>query len=124
MVIKPHTDFKNNGLEFGLTYYDNPGVNIPSTITTWVAMKAMPEFLNNLRNAAKSYKTYCDEGNECIYNMSNDRGHNPSEINIVSKRYPFSGTDIDVMTSPILRHSEKQHKSNYQEFLQSSCYIS
>lgn len=38
MVIKPYTDFDKPGIEFGLTYFDDPGVNIPSTVASWVAM--------------------------------------------------------------------------------------
>lgn len=38
MVIKPHADFDKPGIEFGLTYFDDPGVNIPSTVASWVAM--------------------------------------------------------------------------------------
>merc|ERR1719285_1314109 len=59
MVIKPYTDVKKPGIEFCLTYFDNPGVNIPSTVTAWVAKRAMPDFLAKLRNASKKYKEYC-----------------------------------------------------------------
>ena len=41
MVIKPYTDIHQPGIEFGLTYFDDPGVNIPSAITSWVAMSGM-----------------------------------------------------------------------------------
>ncbi|KAF5286653.1 hypothetical protein FQR65_LT12484 [Abscondita terminalis] len=59
MVIKPYSELDKPGIEFGLTYFDNPGVNIPSTITTWVAMRAMPDYLTRLRLATKEYRTYC-----------------------------------------------------------------
>lgn len=49
------------GVEFSLTYYDNPGVNIPTSVTTWVAMRAMPDFLGRLRAASKKYRQYCME---------------------------------------------------------------
>lgn len=61
MVIKPYTEMDKPGLEFSLTYFDNPGVNLPSSITTWVAMKAMPDFLQRLREATKNYRLYCQE---------------------------------------------------------------
>lgn len=71
MVIKPlSSDFKKSGIEFGLTYYDNPGVNIPTPVMTWVAMRAMPDFLANLRAASKKYKAYCHEsGHHCACNI-------------------------------------------------------
>lgn len=38
-----------------LTYFDNPGVSIPSAITSWVAMNGMPDFLEKLRTATVAY---------------------------------------------------------------------
>lgn len=59
MVIRPYTDIKKPGIEFSLTYFDNPGVNVPSSITNWVAMRAMPDFLERLRKATLEYRQYC-----------------------------------------------------------------
>lgn len=59
MVIKPYTEMNKPGLEFSLTYFDNPGVNVPSSVTTWVSMRAMPDFLHRLREATKKYRDYC-----------------------------------------------------------------
>lgn len=59
MVIKPYTEVDKPGLEFSLTYFDNPGVNVPSSVTTWVSMRAMPDFLQRLREATKKYRDYC-----------------------------------------------------------------
>lgn len=38
MVIKPYKEINDYGIEFGLTYFDDPGMNIPSAVTSWVAM--------------------------------------------------------------------------------------
>lgn len=59
MVIKPYENMKQTGIEFSLTYFDNPGVNIPASVTTWVAKSAMPDYLARLRFASKNYKDYC-----------------------------------------------------------------
>ncbi|CAH1101365.1 unnamed protein product [Psylliodes chrysocephalus] len=59
MVIRPYKEMNKPGLEFVLTYYDNPGINIPGTVTTWVATRAMPDFLDKLREATRNYKIYC-----------------------------------------------------------------
>ena len=40
-----------SGIEFSLTAFENPGLSLPSSITTWVALRAMPEFMGNLRKA-------------------------------------------------------------------------
>lgn len=44
MVIKPYTNFHEPGIEFGLTYYDDPGVAVPSAVTTWVALRGLFPF--------------------------------------------------------------------------------
>lgn len=59
MVIKPYTEMDKPGIEFALAYYDNPGISIPTAVTTWVAIRAMPEFLARLRQATKNYKEFC-----------------------------------------------------------------
>lgn len=38
MVVRPFSDFNKAGVEFVLTYFDNPGLSIPSSVSTWVAM--------------------------------------------------------------------------------------
>lgn len=56
MVIKPTSNnFRKPGLEYVLTYYDNPGVVLPPTITSWVAQKQMPDFLNKLYMATVEF---------------------------------------------------------------------
>lgn len=56
MVIKPSANnFKKPGLEYVLTYFDNPGVVLPPAITSWVAQKQMPDFLNKLYCATLEY---------------------------------------------------------------------
>ncbi|XP_008209044.1 stAR-related lipid transfer protein 7, mitochondrial isoform X1 [Nasonia vitripennis] len=58
MVIKPYKNFNEPGIEFGLTYFDDPGVNIPSAVTAWVAMSGFPDYLCRMRQAGKDYKRY------------------------------------------------------------------
>ncbi|XP_070170560.1 stAR-related lipid transfer protein 7, mitochondrial isoform X2 [Polyergus mexicanus] len=58
MVIKPYTKFHEPGIEFGLTYYDDPGVAVPSAVTTWVALRGLPDFLVRMRQASKDYQKY------------------------------------------------------------------
>lgn len=51
LTIKPLTTSDQPGVEFSLTGFENPGLSLPSYITTWVAIHAMPEFFTNLRLA-------------------------------------------------------------------------
>lgn len=46
------------GIEFSLTAYENPGVQLPESIITWVAIRGMPEYMNNLRKACSLWRTY------------------------------------------------------------------
>lgn len=39
------------GVEFSITATEDPGLSLPSYITTWVAIRAMPEYMANLRAA-------------------------------------------------------------------------
>ncbi|XP_059608786.1 stAR-related lipid transfer protein 7, mitochondrial-like [Phlebotomus argentipes] len=55
MVIKPYKSFGRPGLKFVLTYFDDPGIVMPPALTSWVARKQMPEFLNKLYNATLKY---------------------------------------------------------------------
>jgi len=51
LVVKPHTTSDKPGLEFCLTGYENPGLQLPESIITYVAVRGMPEFMINLRAA-------------------------------------------------------------------------
>merc|ERR1711868_200204 len=51
LVVKPHTTSDQPGLEFSLTGYENPGLQLPESIITYVAVRGMPEFMMNLRVA-------------------------------------------------------------------------
>ncbi|XP_076758579.1 stAR-related lipid transfer protein 7, mitochondrial isoform X2 [Xylocopa sonorina] len=57
-IYRPYTEFHQPGIEFGLTYFDDPGVNIPSAVTSWVAMSGLPDFLIRMRKASKNYQSY------------------------------------------------------------------
>lgn len=57
MVIKPKTTFRKPGLEFVVTYFDNPGIVMPPTITKWVSRIYMPDFLSKLHQATIRYAT-------------------------------------------------------------------
>lgn len=86
MVIRStSSSFKNPGVEYVLTYFDNPGIVLPPTITSWVAQKQMPEFLNKMHLATVEYaqerKKYEDA------NVS--AATSPSEISTVKLIFRF-----------------------------------
>lgn len=56
MVIRSTSNsLKTPGLEYVLTYFENPGVILPQSITSWVAQKQLPEFLHKLYIATLEY---------------------------------------------------------------------
>ncbi|XP_065557011.1 stAR-related lipid transfer protein 7, mitochondrial-like [Artemia franciscana] len=72
MVIKPLTDFDEPGIEFSLTYFDNPGLSLPQYIVSWVAATGLPDFLGKLREAAKSARTGVSNRGECSSRLSSN----------------------------------------------------
>nr|XP_026691533.1 stAR-related lipid transfer protein 7, mitochondrial [Ciona intestinalis] len=54
MVIKPHKTMDDPGLDFLLTYCDNPQTSIPSSLSSWVITSGIPEYVEKLHTAAKN----------------------------------------------------------------------
>jgi hypothetical protein len=53
MVIKAHNSFDDNGLDYVLTYHDDPQANIPNTAYNWIVNRGGPYFLKQVHVAAK-----------------------------------------------------------------------
>jgi len=51
LTIRPHTTSDKPGIEFCLTGFENPGVQLPEAIITYIAIRGMPEFMMNLRES-------------------------------------------------------------------------
>lgn len=58
MVIRAYNAIDKPGMEFSLTYFDNPGVSVPTSVATWIAMSGLPDFQVRLRQAARDYKRF------------------------------------------------------------------
>ena len=43
-------------------YFQDPGVSLPSSITTWVAIRGMPDYMANLRRACFELRTWKAKG--------------------------------------------------------------
>ncbi|XP_014257172.1 stAR-related lipid transfer protein 7, mitochondrial-like isoform X1 [Cimex lectularius] len=52
VVIKPFKDFEEPGLEFCLTYFDNHGASVPNSLSQWVTVSGVPDYVNRLRAEA------------------------------------------------------------------------
>ncbi|XP_050395379.1 stAR-related lipid transfer protein 7, mitochondrial [Patella vulgata] len=79
-VIKPHTNFDDNGFDYILTYFDDPQSAFPSFCYNWLASSGVPEFVNNLHKAAKAmdekmkkgYRPKCVANSPDKKNLNND----------------------------------------------------
>lgn len=82
MVIKPFKDLDEVGIEFSLTAFENPGLSLPSSITTWVAIRGMPEFMENLRKACFEMRKWkdSDENKNSSSNSSSSKSGTKTSI--------------------------------------------
>uniref|UniRef100_A0AC34QKJ2 START domain-containing protein n=1 Tax=Panagrolaimus sp. JU765 TaxID=591449 RepID=A0AC34QKJ2_9BILA len=53
MSIQAHSTFDEDGLDYVLTYYDDPQSNIPSVAYNWIVNRGGPYFLKQVHEAAK-----------------------------------------------------------------------
>ncbi|XP_049883311.1 stAR-related lipid transfer protein 7, mitochondrial isoform X2 [Pectinophora gossypiella] len=61
MVITTLNGPEKAGMEFVLTYYDEPAVGgLPTAVTTWAMGRAGPAFLERMRAAATDYRSWRD----------------------------------------------------------------
>ena len=80
MTVKPFTSGDQPGLEFSLTAFENPGVSLPSSITTWVAIRGMPEFMTNLRLACLERRKWMKNNNSNKIQTSSSGSGQPSYL--------------------------------------------
>ncbi|EYC19222.1 hypothetical protein Y032_0025g1245 [Ancylostoma ceylanicum] len=52
MAVRSHREFDERGLDFILTYFDNPEANIPRSVYNWIINRGGPYFLNQVHEAA------------------------------------------------------------------------
>ncbi|XP_015592069.1 stAR-related lipid transfer protein 7, mitochondrial [Cephus cinctus] len=112
MVIRPYKDFDEPGIEFCLTYFDDPGIHIPSAVTAWVSMSGLPNFLCRMRQAARDYhKNKAELGKNTLVPKEESSS---GDENIPNRVY-----DVDGVTSPSSikkeNQSEKVDKENETE---------
>uniref|UniRef100_A0A1B0DP32 Uncharacterized protein n=1 Tax=Phlebotomus papatasi TaxID=29031 RepID=A0A1B0DP32_PHLPP len=113
MVIKPNKSFGRPGLRFVLTYFDDPGIVIPPTVTSWVAKKQMPDFLNRLYDATLKYaQKRRDEEVEAINRMySYEKLRDPGYEYPPDPEVKETGKDDDTPSSPSSSSSGGQGRS-------------
>jgi len=61
MAIRATNGADHPGVEFSLTMFEDPGCQLPESITSWVAMRALPDFITNMRLACLKLRTVGDK---------------------------------------------------------------
>merc|ERR1712223_2137583 len=61
MAIRATNGPDNPGVEFSLTMFEDPGCQLPESITSWVATRALPDFIANMRLACLKLRTVGDK---------------------------------------------------------------
>lgn len=115
MVIRPYSDMNKPGIQFSLTYFDNPGVNIPSSVANWITKSVMPDFLKRLRKAVLDYQKYCrkEDRNEKCLNLS-------PEEKLMEQKYKEKqiDTNLEVDNKKAIDMQDKIHNvKETQQFL-------
>ncbi|XP_076241619.1 stAR-related lipid transfer protein 7, mitochondrial isoform X2 [Calliopsis andreniformis] len=119
MVIRPYKEFHQPGIEFGLTYFDDPGVNIPSAVTSWVAMTGLPNFLIRMREASKNYQSYkrmkenLDTSNSEYIELTDEEGISEKNIlDIYPSERKDNATKFDIEEVEVLKFREEQEEES------------
>ena len=86
LTLKPFTTSDQPGVEFSLTGFENPGLSLPSYITTWVAIQGMPDFFTNLRKACLERRKWQKKPNSNL-----NHGKEPSYLE-TPKHYETNAT--------------------------------
>lgn len=66
MAVRPLIHPDKPGIEFSVTAFEDPGVALPDSLINWIVVRAMPEFMTNLRAAC--LKLRGGVGNSCLLN--------------------------------------------------------
>lgn len=71
MVIRACESIDKPGIEYTLTYFDNPGTSLPQSITNFIAATGFPNFLRKVHQAALSLQTDHENGGDAYISLPN-----------------------------------------------------
>lgn len=69
MVIRAKSDMDQPGIEYTLTYFDNPGTSLPQAITNFIAVTGFPNFLKKLHTAALHLQSIHEKGEDVYVSL-------------------------------------------------------
>lgn len=72
MVIKAKEDANQPGLEYTLTYFDNPGTSLPQWLTNFIAVTGFPSYLQKLHGAALNLQAIHEKGKDVYVSLPDE----------------------------------------------------
>lgn len=86
-VIRPLEGISKPGMEYTLTYFDNPGTRLPQSVSNFIASTGFPNFLKQNHNAALTLQSRYENGEDVYESLP------------YSLRYPH--VELDLKTSEV-----------------------
>nr|XP_045602634.1 uncharacterized protein LOC123760879 [Procambarus clarkii] len=80
MVIRAHEDIHKPGIEYTLTYFDNPGTSLPQSLTNFIAASGFPNFLRKIHRVALSLQAIHEKGEDVYVSLPKELRYPTTEI--------------------------------------------
>jgi StAR-related lipid transfer protein 7, mitochondrial len=93
MIVMPHKDFGDYGLDYVIQYYDDSKARIPKMAYKWMAASGLPEYLDKVHKAALKLKHH----NEKLMNKNNQHS-------IENQSYTIKDYEIFYMNESIYEY--------------------
>ncbi|CAK8689573.1 stAR-related lipid transfer protein 7, mitochondrial-like [Clavelina lepadiformis] len=85
MVIKPHKTIDEPGLDYLLTYCDDPQTSLPTRVSSWVVTTGIPDYIEKLHKASLNLNKVKEDKEEITNIM---KARTKYDTNVVDKNQP------------------------------------
>uniref|UniRef100_A0A0N4U396 Phosphatidylcholine transfer protein n=1 Tax=Dracunculus medinensis TaxID=318479 RepID=A0A0N4U396_DRAME len=106
MIVNFHGTIDDKGLDYILTYYENPECNLPSYIYNWVVNSAGPFFLQRAYNAAKELEIHRKS-------FLNDNESDVVDLNELSSRSFLAESELSEETGILSKDSRSAFQNSF-----------
>ncbi|XP_026744071.1 stAR-related lipid transfer protein 7, mitochondrial-like isoform X2 [Trichoplusia ni] len=112
MVVKTLNGADKSGMEFVLTYYDEPAVGgMPSSVATWATGRAAPAYLQRMRRAAADYRAWRVDTQQDVPDYTpfvSEQATVEEPEDPVCEQEMECGPDMQVHSEPVTRDQSTQ----------------
>ncbi|CAI5450363.1 unnamed protein product [Caenorhabditis angaria] len=106
MSIRAHEDWETHGVDYILTYSDNPEANIPRYIYNWMVNKGGPYFLRQVHKAAREI----EESGKVVRSATGKAKHQ-KETRKLAEKQRMDAEKAEKEAAEIEKEKEKLKKS-------------